>query len=73
MLVETTFKQDSFYNLLYQMIPDNHILKRTGSEGTFFFASFCIMRHNYRKNRKCDEIWPGKQGNDVKAGFIILL
>ncbi len=27
MLVETTVKQGSFYNVLYQMIPDNHILK----------------------------------------------
>ncbi|MGI6468278.1 MAG: transposase, partial [Syntrophomonadaceae bacterium] len=28
MLVENTFKQSSFYYALYQMIPDNHILKQ---------------------------------------------
>ena len=49
MLVETTFKQDSFYNLLYQMIPDNHILKRIDSAISLRFVNE-LLADRYCKN-----------------------
>ncbi len=39
MLVETTGKQGSFYNVLYQMIPDYHILKRINSAISISFVN----------------------------------
>jgi transposase len=49
MLVETTFKQSSFYNGLYQMIPDNHILKRIDSAISLSFVNE-LLADRYCKN-----------------------
>lgn len=49
MLVETTFKQDSFYNALYQMIPDNHILKQINSAISLSFVNE-LLADRYCKN-----------------------
>lgn len=49
MLVETTFKQSSFYNALYQMIPDNHILKRIDSAIDLSFVNK-MLADRYCKN-----------------------
>ncbi len=39
MLVENTFKQSSFYYALYQMIPDDHILKRINAAISLSFVN----------------------------------
>jgi transposase len=49
MLVETTFKQVSFYNLLYNMIPENHILKRINSAISLSFVNK-LLADRYCKN-----------------------
>ena len=49
MLVETTVKQGSFYNALYQMIPDNHILKQINSAIDLSFVNE-LLADRYCKN-----------------------
>lgn len=49
MLVETTFKQDSFYNELYHMIPDNHILKQINSAISLSFVNE-LLADRYCRN-----------------------
>ena len=49
MLVETTVKQGSFYNVLYQMIPDNHILKQIDSAIDLSFVNE-LLADRYCKN-----------------------
>ena len=49
MLVETTVKQSSFYNLLYQMIPDNHILKQIDSAIDLSFVNE-LLADRYCRN-----------------------
>lgn len=39
MLVKTTLKQGSFYNVLYQMIPNDHILKQINSAISLSFVN----------------------------------
>ncbi|MGB3973407.1 MAG: transposase, partial [Peptococcia bacterium] len=49
MLVETTFKQCSFYNSLYNIIPENHILKRINSAISLSFVNE-LLADRYCKN-----------------------
>lgn len=49
MLIETTLKQNSFYNALYQMIPDNHILKQINSAISLSFVNG-LLADRYCKN-----------------------
>lgn len=49
MLVNATLKQSSFYNGLYQMIPDNHILKRIDSAISLSFVNE-LLADRYCKN-----------------------
>ncbi len=49
MLVINTFKQDSFYNALYKMIPDNHILKQIDSAISLSFINE-LLADRYCKN-----------------------
>lgn len=49
MLVKTTVKQGSFYNALYQMIPDNHILKQINSAISLSFVNG-LLADRYCKN-----------------------
>jgi len=49
MLVKTTVKQGSFYNALYQMIPDNHILKQIDSAIDLSFVNE-LLADRYCKN-----------------------
>ncbi len=49
MLIETTGKQVSFHNILYQMIPDNHILKRIDSAIDLSFVNK-LLADRYSKN-----------------------
>jgi len=49
MLVETTFKQSSFYTELYHMIPENHILKRIDSAISLSFVNE-LLADRYCKN-----------------------
>jgi transposase len=49
MLVQNTFKQGSFYNALYQMIPDNHILKKINSAISLSFINK-LLADRYCKN-----------------------
>lgn len=49
MLIKTTVKQGSFYNALYQMIPDNHILKQIDSAIDLSFVND-LLADRYCKN-----------------------
>lgn len=49
MLVETTFKQGSFYTGLYHIIPGNHILKRIDSAISLSFINE-LLADRYCKN-----------------------
>lgn len=49
MLVKATVKQSSFYNALYQMIPENHILKRIDSAIDLSFVNE-LLADRYCKN-----------------------
>jgi len=49
MLIETTFKQSSFYSGLYQMIPENHILKQINSAIDLSFVNE-LLADRYCKN-----------------------
>ncbi len=49
MLIKTTVKQSSFYNALYQMIPDNHILKQIDSAIDLSFINE-LLADRYCKN-----------------------
>lgn len=49
MLIKTTVKQGSFYNALYQMIPDNHILKPIDSAIDLSFVNE-LLADRYCKN-----------------------
>ncbi len=49
MLVKTTLKQGSFYNILYQMIPDDHILKQIDSAISLDFVNE-LLADRYCKN-----------------------
>jgi transposase len=49
MLIKTTVKQSSFYNALYQMIPDNHILKQIDSAIDLSFVNE-LLADRYCKN-----------------------
>lgn len=49
MLVETTVKQSSFYYALYQMIPNNHILKQIDSAIDLSFVNE-LLADRYCKN-----------------------
>lgn len=49
MLVENVFRQSSFYTALYQMIPDNHILKQIGSAIDLSFVND-LLADRYCKN-----------------------
>lgn len=49
MLLKTTVKQGSFYNGLYQMIPDNHILKQIDSAISLSFVNE-LLADRYCKN-----------------------
>ncbi|WP_161821983.1 transposase, partial [Sporotomaculum syntrophicum] len=49
MLIETTFKQGSFYTELYHIIPENHILKRIDSAISLSFVNE-LLADRYCKN-----------------------
>jgi len=49
MLVKTTFKQNSFYSSLYNMIPENHILKVINSAISLSFVNE-LLEDRYCKN-----------------------
>jgi transposase len=49
MLVKATVKQSSFYNVLYQMIPDNHLLKQINSAIDLSFINE-LLADRYCKN-----------------------
>jgi len=49
MLVETTFRQGSFYTGLYHIIPENHILKRIDSAISLGFVNE-LLADRYCKN-----------------------
>ncbi|CFX31443.1 Transposase InsH, N-terminal, partial [Syntrophomonas zehnderi OL-4] len=49
MLVNNVFRQNSFYTALYQMIPDNHILKQIDSAIDLSFVND-LLADRYCKN-----------------------
>ncbi|KAF1083737.1 hypothetical protein SPSYN_03086 [Sporotomaculum syntrophicum] len=49
MLIETTFKQGSFYTELYHIILENHILKRIDSAISLSFVNE-LLADRYCKN-----------------------